>query len=365
MRVRVGVIGCGWWSTETHLPALAADDRATIVALADPDPTRLRAAGDRFDVAARYGDVSEMVAATALDAAVVAVPHNAHHAVAKVALEHDLHTLLEKPMTLDPADARELIAIAKSRGRELLIGYPWHYNTQVLAIKDLLASGRLGPIEHVSCLFASIARALYAGRPEAYRTALGYTMTAPSPDTYSDPAVAGGGQAQTQVTHACALLLWMTGLTVERLIALVAQRELRVDLMDAIAVAFEGGALGTLSSTGSLIPEHEEVLEYRIFARDGHVLFDVNQGTATIHTPRGAEHLEPLPLAERYPSWAPVRNLVDLALGQGVNGSPGEIGLAAVEFVEAVYRSASTREPVVFRRRTETPTATTSTQGAR
>jgi predicted dehydrogenase len=346
MSARVAVIGCGWWSTETHLPALSADERATVVALVDPDAARLAAAAARFGVEATYADVGEMLERTPLDAAVIAVPHSAHYPVAKTTLERRVHTLLEKPMTIEPAHARELIEIARAGACELLIGYPWHYNRQVLAIRELLARGELGPIEHVACLFASVARALYAGEPETLRTALGYTLTSPTAATYSDPALAGGGQGQTQVTHTAALLLWMTGLRLERLVAFVADRELEVDLVDAVALAFEGGALGTMSSTGSLIPEHEEVLEYRIFCRDGFVMFDVNAGTATIHTARGTEHLPELPPAERYPSWEPVRNLVDIACGARTNGSPGEIGLASVEFVDAIYRSARAQSPV-------------------
>jgi predicted dehydrogenase len=349
MPVRVGVVGCGWWSTATHLPALAADDRATIAAVVDPDPARLHTAAERFDVGGAYNDVEEMLGSAELEAVVIAVPHNAHYPVAKLTLERGLHTLLEKPMTLDPAHARELIAIARSRSRELLIDYPWHYNKQVLAIKEALAQNRIGTIEHVSCLFASVARALYAGHPESYRDVLGYTIAAPSSDTYGDPTVAGGGQAQTQVTHAVALMLWVTGLTVERVTALVGNFELPVDLVDAVSMVFESGALGTLSSTGSLIPAHEEVVEYRLFGRDGYVRFDVNQGTASIHTAEGTQHLRRVPQSERFPSWAPVRNLVELALGEGTNGSPAEIGLASVEFVDAIYRSASTQSAAVIR----------------
>ena len=349
MTVRVGVIGCGWWSTATHLPALVDERRATIAALVDPDPARLQAAADRFGVSALYADVDEMIAAVELHAAVIAVPHIAHYQVAKSTLQRGLHTLLEKPMTLDPDHARELIAIARSRGCELLIDYPWQYNKQALAIKDELARGRIGEIEHVSCMFASIARDLYAGRPESYRDVLGYTLNAPGSETYSNPRVAGGGQAQTQVTHIVALMLWMTGLVIERLSGFVGRAELEVDLMDAVALVFEGGALGTVSSTGSLIPEHEEVLEYRVFGRDGYMQFDVNQGRASFHTAAGTDHLPLLPEAERYPSWAPMRNLVDLALGSGANGSPAEVGLATVEFVDALYRSAAGQRPIQLR----------------
>lgn len=346
MSARVAVIGCGWWSTETHLPALTADERATVVALVDPDPERLAAASAQFGVDATYADAGEMLDRAAPDAAVIAVPHSAHHPLAKLTLERGVHTLLEKPMTIDPEHARELIQISQAQGCEIVIDYPWHYNRQALAIRDLLGRGELGPIEHVACMFASVARALYAGAPDTLRKALGYTFTSPTAATYSDPALAGGGQGQTQVTHTAALLLWMTGLRLERAFAFVANHELRVDLVDAVALAFEGGALGTMSSTGSLIPEHEELLEYRIFCRYGFVAFDVLAGVATVHTAGGTERLPDLAPADRYPSWEPVRNLVDIACGGTANGSPGEIGLASVEFVDAMYRSARAQAPV-------------------
>ena len=37
MPARVGVIGCGWWATQAHLPALAHNPDAVLAALADPD----------------------------------------------------------------------------------------------------------------------------------------------------------------------------------------------------------------------------------------------------------------------------------------------------------------------------------------
>ena len=74
----------------------------------------------------------------------IAVPHNAHHPRGQGRLERGLHTLLEKPMTLDPAHARELIELARARDCELLIDYPWHYNRQVLEIRERLARGELG-----------------------------------------------------------------------------------------------------------------------------------------------------------------------------------------------------------------------------
>ena len=65
------------------------------------------------------------------------------------------------------------------------------------------------------------------------------------------------------------------------------------------------------------------------------------QGRAELHCADGAqEELPPLDLAERYPQYEPANNLVDVVLGRGENESPPEIGQTAVEFLDAMYRSA-------------------------
>ncbi|TDC97601.1 Gfo/Idh/MocA family oxidoreductase [Actinomadura sp. 7K507] len=340
MTARIAVIGCGWWSTYAHLPALAERSDAQIAAVADTDPERLAAAAKAFGVPAAFTDTARMLDEVEPDGVVIAVPHAAHHPVARLALEHGAHVLLEKPMTIEPAHARELVALARDRGAELLIDYPWHYNPHVLALRDTIANGTIGPVEHVSVLYASTVRELYRGDPEPYRQVFGYTVNAPDSRTYSDPALAGGGQGQTQVTHAAALLLWLTGLRPRGIAAFRADFELDVDLADSIAIRFDGGAIGTMSSTGAVLPVHEEIARLEIFGRDGHVLLDVNAGTAAVHHGEGLTELPRLPAVERNPEHAPVHNLVDLALGRGRNGSPAEIGLGAVQFVAAMYRSA-------------------------
>jgi predicted dehydrogenase len=244
-------------------------------------------------------------------------------------------------MVVEPAHGRELIEVAKRHEVELLIGYPMHYNPQARELRRIIAGGRIGPVEHVACLYASIVRELYRGEPESYRgTVFEFPVNAPAVATYTDPAVAGGGQGQSQLSHAAALLLWLTGLEPRQVAAFTSSFELPVDLADTVAVRFEGDAIGTLSSTGAVTPGHPEIVRYDIFGRDGHVVFDVNEGIAEIHDADGVERLETPELADRYPERAPVGNLVELALGRGVNESPPEIGLRTVELVAAMYESA-------------------------
>jgi predicted dehydrogenase len=345
---RVGVIGCGWWSSHAHLPALSANRDAVVAGLADPDPVARSRAAERFGVAAAFADAEELVSSVELDAVIIAVPHVHHYDAARLALVHDLHVLLEKPMVLEPEHGRALVAEARRRARELVIGYPWHYNEHSLALRDAIAAGELGELEFASCLFASIVRELYRGNPMAYGDIFGFDAAAtPASATYSDPAIAGGGQGQTQVTHSSALLFWLTGLLPVEVSAYVESFELAVDLVDAASIRFDGGAIGSVSSTGSMLAGQDELLEYRIFGRAGHALFDVTGGRCTLHGESGeVRELRPLEPAERYPEAAPVNNLVGIVRGEQENGSPAEIGLLAVEFLDALYRSAREGRPI-------------------
>ena len=349
MTARIGIIGCGWWATRAHFPALVANPDAEIAGIADPDVANRRRAAERFDVPTErtYDDAATMLDHAELDAVVVSVPHAAHADLARLVLGHGLHLLLEKPMTIDPVDARDVAALARANGREIVLSYPWHYNAQALRLRDEIRAGRIGAIEYVGCQFASIVRELYRGNPEPYREILGFTVNPPDARTYADPTIAGGGQGQTQVTHSAALLFWLTGLRPASVAALTESYELAVDLVDAAAIRFDTGAVGSLGSTGSVLAGQDEILEYRIFGETGHIVFDVTEGYAAIHGRDGAiERLDPLPADERYPDWAPVDNLVDLVLGRAPNGSPADIGVTTVAFVEAMYRAARERRTV-------------------
>jgi predicted dehydrogenase len=339
--VRVGVIGCGWWSTRAHLPALAAHPDAVIAAIVDPDRARLDRAGERFGVRARYTGVDAMLDAQELDAAIVATPHASHASLARACLERRLHVLVEKPLTIDPREAFDLVERAASARRELIVGYPYHYVPQLAELRARIGAGAIGRPELVVGLFASVVRALYGGRPDAYAEVLGYPTHGPASTTYSDPVLSGGGQGQTQVTHLAALMLWLTGLRPVEVSALTAEVGLAVDLVDALAVRLEGGAIASLASTGGVAPTQPEQLELRVFGDGGHVIVDVISGEASIAAADGSVvRLATTPATERYPETAPATNLVEVALGREPNRSPGTLGATVVSLIDALYRSA-------------------------
>ena len=350
MAARIGVVGAGWWATRAHLPALVANPDADLVAIADLDVEKRERAVSVFGPRACYRDHREMLEAETLDGVVIAVPHTAHFDVALDALRAGCHLMLEKPMVVESQHAARLVSEARERGLEIVVGYPYHYNRQVLAARDWIAAGEIGELLYVHSLFASIVWELFRGDVDLVADAVGFTITPTGADTYGDPARSGGGQAIVQITHSAALLLFMTGLVPADVFAYMENRDLRVDLVDALAVRFAGGCLGTVGSTGSTVRTQEELLEYRIYGTGGHILLDLAASELGLyradgsveHNPTGAVDSGPRTYDSAYPEDAPVNNLVDIIAGCDVNRSPADLGAAVVRLLEAAYTSART-----------------------
>ena len=342
-RARVGIIGTGWWSTFTHLPGLLANDSAEVVALCDADPDRLARASQAFPGPATYVDVDAMLAAERLDGAIVAVTHAAHFPVASRCLDAGLHVLLEKPMTLTARDARALLDHAAQKGREVIVGYPWPFTRTALRAREVITSGELGAPQFVQCTFASMVIEFLRGNPDAYQSVFPWKVHGPG-QVYKDPSQSGGGQGHLQITHSSGLMFFMTGLRAEHVSACMNNYGLALDLVDAMAVRFEGGAVGIVGATGNLAAGDSGQLDVNVYCEEGYVLLDAVNGRLTIKRHDGSSEsdlLDDQPSDITYPRFDTSANLVDVCLGRAANGAPGEVGLRSVELLDAAYRSAA------------------------
>jgi predicted dehydrogenase len=341
-KARIAVIGTGWWSTTAHIPTLKAHPDAELVALADIRPDVLSKAAEKYQVSKTYTDYREMLSRETLDGVVIAVWHAAHYEVARTCLEHDLHVVLEKPMTLLASHARDLTELARRRNRELIIGYPWHFSPHTLRAREVLQSKALGEIRFISCTFASYVIAFYRGDDQTYAPVFNYPVVGPG-DVYSDPQRSGGGQGHLQVTHSAALVFFMTGLKPVTVLALMNNLDVQVDVVDAMIVRMDNGALASVGSTGILRGGDPENLNIQIYCDNGWVCLEYAAGTGRIRHPDQSDEI--LPQLRRgdelYPAHMPATNLVQVIRGEAANGSPAEVGWRTVELLDAAYRSAA------------------------
>lgn len=127
-----------------HVTALAVASRTTIAACVDPIGERAAA------LAAWTGGVacSSLAEAIAVgvDAAAIIVPHNLHETLAVEALDADLHVALEKPMAPELDACERILAAAARTDRVFMVTENSQYWPEVLAARDVIASGAIGEV---------------------------------------------------------------------------------------------------------------------------------------------------------------------------------------------------------------------------
>ena len=142
--LRFGVIGWGYWGPKIarNLDSLP---HAMVTMVADADFYRL--ASLRVNQSgAKTTTLPEDVFRSDVDGVVIATPVRTHYQLAKEALLHGKHVLVEKPLTADVAEAEELVALAEKQRRVLMVGHTFEYNPAVNELRKLIQSGALGKI---------------------------------------------------------------------------------------------------------------------------------------------------------------------------------------------------------------------------
>jgi predicted dehydrogenase len=335
-KLRIGIIGAGWWTTEYHLPGLAAHPNAEIAALCDPNPTRLARAAEAFQVPHTYPDYREMLAREALDGVMVVTPHATHFEIARDCLEANLSILLEKPMTLFARDARVLVRLAEERQREIVIGYHSPFLQHARRGREAVSGGELGPVQYVDCSYSSnLTHFLNGSISEEEPGPTRFNVNPPG-ESYNSPELLGGGMGHLNLTHGIAQMIYISGLRAKRVQAVMANLGRAVDMVDACAVEFENGALGIVGGTGNAVGTWRVALA--VYCEEGAYVSDsMAQFAALRKKDGGREELSWKPIYET--RYANTFGFIDCLRGAAPNPAPGELGLRVVELLDAAYVS--------------------------
>ena len=141
--VNIGVVGCGYWGPK-HIRVCNEMTEARLTTVCDVDERKLqqvRAQYPNVNVTSKYDELLSSV-----DAVVIATPVDSHHSLAKKALLHGKHVLIEKPMTSSSREALELIELADNRNLVLMVGHTYQYHPAVDLLMDIINKGELGEI---------------------------------------------------------------------------------------------------------------------------------------------------------------------------------------------------------------------------
>ncbi len=132
--LRVGVAGAGSMG-RNHTRVAVANPLVECVGVFDPNEKTGVIVADEYscDYFSNYDDMLNEV-----DAVIIAAPTTLHYQLAKTALLANKHCLIEKPVTVDIAEAEELKALAEERNLVVLIGHVERYNPVYPELKKIL-----------------------------------------------------------------------------------------------------------------------------------------------------------------------------------------------------------------------------------
>ena len=143
MPLKIAIVGCGKIA-DAHAAQIGRIPGCDIVGVCDREELMARQLSERFPVRACYTDVDEMLSRQRPDVVHVTTPPQAHFPVAHRCLEQGCHVYVEKPFTMNTAEAEALVELALTRNLKLTVGHDAQFSHAAIALRQLVADGRLG-----------------------------------------------------------------------------------------------------------------------------------------------------------------------------------------------------------------------------
>ncbi len=137
-KIRFGVIGAGKIGT-FHTRTLARMKGVTLVGVCDPDQMRAQKLAWEHNCTP-YTHPEELLGQ--VDAVIIAAPTPLHHKLGMLFLEHNIHTLVEKPIAVTLEEARDLIQAAKKNHLVLQVGHVERFNPAVVEARNYIQNPR-------------------------------------------------------------------------------------------------------------------------------------------------------------------------------------------------------------------------------
>lgn len=152
MSIGIGIIGTGGISRAHVQGYRQQGTHVRLVAVADLDEARAKAAAQEWGVERVFTDYRELLALDEVEAVSVCTYNQAHCAPTVAALEAGKHVLVEKPMAATTVEAWKMVQAARASGKILMVEMKWRFMPELLAGRQAVARGDLGQIYYAEAI---------------------------------------------------------------------------------------------------------------------------------------------------------------------------------------------------------------------
>lgn len=142
-KVRIGVIGVGYWGPNL-VRNFSEIEESEVVWVCDMREPRLTYITQNWPHVRQTSHYEEIITDDSVDAVVVATPVETHFGIARAVLRSGKHVFIEKPMTHNSQEAKELLGIAENSMLKIGTGHIFLYHPAVIKMKEILSEKRIG-----------------------------------------------------------------------------------------------------------------------------------------------------------------------------------------------------------------------------
>jgi D-xylose 1-dehydrogenase (NADP+, D-xylono-1,5-lactone-forming) len=153
VKVRWGILGCGWVARDGIAPAIHWSHNGELAAVASRDPATARAHAAAIGARRAHGSYEALLADDEIDAVYIGLPNGLHEPWALRAAEAGKDVLCEKSLTLSSASAHRLRAAFRARGLRLVEAFMYRHHPQWEIVRRLLREGAIGEVRSLRAGF--------------------------------------------------------------------------------------------------------------------------------------------------------------------------------------------------------------------
>ena len=156
-QINLGIIGVGEVTINRHIPAVKqiGDPNARVYALADLVPGLAKSIADKNGIPVATEDYKALLNDESINAIAICTPVHNHKRLTIEALKAGKHVYLEKPVTVDEQEMKDVMEVARESGRILVAGSNGLLQSQMFLFKKMIDSGELGEVYMASVERAS------------------------------------------------------------------------------------------------------------------------------------------------------------------------------------------------------------------
>ncbi|MBD3223220.1 MAG: hypothetical protein GF313_00710 [Caldithrix sp.] len=148
-KLKIGVVGAGSIAQIIHIPILLNREDVELTAVCDIDDNKVSMLTEKFDIPRGYEVLDDMIREENLDALHICTTSFYHYPMSYLALNNNIHVLIEKPVALNTQDAIKLNKLAKSKKLTAMVGMHNRFREDVLTLREFIRNHELGKLFYI------------------------------------------------------------------------------------------------------------------------------------------------------------------------------------------------------------------------